>query len=70
MLYRYSLHNRWVKAALTTSELLALLTNGLWDVSDPDCKAVQVRSSGGHTGRHSGPGLAKAGSLPRIISSL
>mmetsp|Transcript_13713 Transcript_13713/g.41750 ORF Transcript_13713/g.41750 Transcript_13713/m.41750 type:complete len:453 (-) Transcript_13713:746-2104(-) len=42
MLYRYSLHNRWVKAALTTSELLALLTNGLWDVSDPDCKAVQA----------------------------
>merc|ERR1712137_1015105 len=37
MLFKWSLQNRWVKAALAITELQALLTNGLWDMKDDEC---------------------------------
>jgi len=40
MLFQYCLQNRWVKAALTVTELQGLLSNGLWDHKDDECREL------------------------------
>jgi len=40
MLFQYCLQNRWVKAALSVSEVQALLLNGLWDHKDDECREL------------------------------
>lgn len=40
MLFQYCLQNRWVKAALTVTELQGLLVNGLWDHKDDECREL------------------------------
>ena len=43
MLFQYCLQNRWVKAALTVTELQGLLVNGLWDHKDDECRDLMLR---------------------------
>lgn len=40
MLFKYCLHNRWVKAALAVTECQALVANGLWDAKEDDCREL------------------------------
>merc|ERR1719285_232690 len=42
MLFQYCLQNRWVKAALTVTELQALLLNGLWDHKEDECREAMA----------------------------
>ena len=40
MLFQYSLKNRWIKAALTITELQGLITNGLWSHTEDECREL------------------------------
>lgn len=43
MLFQYCLQNRWVKAALSVTEVQALLLNGLWDHKDDECREIMLQ---------------------------
>lgn len=40
MLFQYCLQNRWVKAALTVTEVMAMLVSGVWDHKDDECREL------------------------------
>jgi len=40
VLFKYALHNKWVKAALAITDLQCLLVNGLWDSKDDECREL------------------------------